>query len=264
MFNTLLHIYGPFSIHSFGLMLAIGLLITVYLAARSPLRAQIMSEKTFIDAIVIAVIAGLVGSRVLFVAQNWALMEQWPEALNLFNGGFSVLGSVIGVLAVMPLYLARHKVPLLSFFDLIAIYAPLLQAIARLGCFFAGCCFGMQTNVAWGITYTDPESFAPLCVPLHPTQLYSAVFLFGIFLIMVYGVRNCFKKRGYCLVMYLVLMSIERFCIDFFRGDREFFATPALSVFSVHQWISLVITLGAGVLAVYLHRRGSVNELAAR
>jgi phosphatidylglycerol:prolipoprotein diacylglycerol transferase len=264
MFNTLLHIYGPFSIHSFGLMLALGLLITVYLAARSPLRAQIMSEKTFIDAIVIAVIAGLVGSRVLFVVQNWALMEHWPDMFNVLNGGFSVLGSVIGVLTVMPIYLARHKIPFLSFFDLIAIYAPLLQSIARLGCFCAGCCFGLQTTVSWGIMYTDTESFAPLCVRLHPAQLYSAIALFGIFLIMVYGVQNCFKKRGYCLVMYLFLMSIERFSVDFFRGDREFFATPALGAFSVHQWLSLAIAVGAGLLAVYLHRHRSVKELAER
>lgn len=253
MLHTLVHIYGPFSIHSFGLMLAFGLAITVFLATRNPLRARIMSSDRFIDAISLTIITGLVGSRLLFVVQNWASLEHWTDIFSVWTGGFSVLGSVIGVLTLMPIYLAWHQIPFFLFFDLIAIYAPLLQSIARLGCFFAGCCFGSQTTVPWGIIYTDPESFAPLCTQLHPAQLYSSALLFGIFLILIYGAQNYFKKPGYCLAIYLFLISVERFYIDFFRGDHEFFDNEALKFLSVHQWISIGIAITASLLAVYIY-----------
>lgn len=251
MLHTLIHIYGPFSIHSFGLMIAIGLLITTHLALRHPLRKRIISHPDFINAIVIAISAGFIGSRLLYVIQNWHQLRHWTEVFTVWNGGLSVLGSVIGVLLVIPAYLKRHNIPLLPFLDIIAIHAPLLQSIARLGCFFAGCCFGAATRMPWGITYTDRESFAPLCTALHPTQLYSSLLLFGIFLCMFFIIQKRFKRPGQPLAFYLFLMSLERFSVDFFRGDREFFGLDWMLPLSSHQWISIGIAIVAGLLGLY-------------
>jgi phosphatidylglycerol:prolipoprotein diacylglycerol transferase len=261
--HTLLHLWGPFSIHSFGFLLALGLVIASYLAVRNPLRAKIMSSSTFFDAIALAIVAGVVGSRLLFVAQNWDSFDHWTDALSVWSGGFSVLGSVIGVLVIMPWYLVRQGVPLLAFFDLIALYAPLLQSIARIGCFLAGCCFGVHATVPWSVTYTDSDSFAPLCVALHPTQLYSSLVLFLIFLCMIYLVQPRVRAEGILLVMYLMLMSIERFMIDFWRGDREFFNEPMVQVFSVHQWVSLGIFMSAVLIYCVIGRCGTRKSVAS-
>ncbi len=90
--------------------------------------------------------------------------------------------------------------------DIVAIYAPLLQSIARIGCLFAGCCHGIATTVPWAISYNDPTSFAPLGIPLHPTQIYSSLLLFGIFLILRF-VATKPQPAGKILTLYLYLQA---------------------------------------------------------
>ena len=248
MRHTLMHIYGPFSIHSFGLLLAIGIIIAISLALRHPIRKKIMSTQAFLDAIAIAVIAGLVGARLLFLMQNWTDLQDWTDIFTIWEGGLSILGAVIGILVVMPFYMQSRKVPFLPFLDLIALHAPLVQSIARLGCFLAGCCFGAPTQAGWGVTYTDLESFAPLCTKLHPTQVYSSVLLLCIFLFLYFVAQYRVKKPGQLLALYLFLISIERFSVDFFRGDREFSPLSTFFGLSVHQLIAIFIALTALVI----------------
>jgi len=76
---------------------------------------------------------------------------------------------------------------------------------------------------------------------LHPTQVYSSLFSLGIFLLLYFVAQHRLKKSGQLLFLYLMLVGIERSVIDFFRGDREFFAYPGLQALSVYQWIALAI-----------------------
>ncbi|HZW60783.1 MAG TPA: prolipoprotein diacylglyceryl transferase [Candidatus Babeliales bacterium] len=244
MRRTLVHLYGPFSIHSFGLMIALGLLVFTWLVLRHQGRKKIISSEQLIDVLLIGVVTATIGGRALYIFAEGA---RWDDLLCFWNGGFSILGTVLSLLIVLPWYLYSRSIPILPFFDLVALYAPLMQAISRTGCFFAGCCYGLQTQVPWAIVYSDSESIAPLGTALHPTQLYSSIALLSIFLFLYYICQPLFKKPGQIVSLYLILISIERFSVDFFRGDQEFFANPSLQLFSINQWIALAL-LGIAII----------------
>jgi phosphatidylglycerol:prolipoprotein diacylglycerol transferase len=168
----------------------------------------------------------------------------------VWSGGLSVLGGIIAILLVIPWYLKYLKVPILSFLDVAALNAPLLHAISRLGCFMAGCCYGKASLLPWAITYTDVDSEAPLNIPLHPTQLYTALLLFLTFLFFRYVLQSRITTPGIMLMIYLMAESIIRFSMDYARNDIEYFSWDHDHIFSAHQWISIIMFCAslAGIL----------------
>ena len=218
--HTLLHIYGPIALHSYGFMIAIGLLAFIYLIRRDPRFRSLNLESHLIPAIMIGIVAGILGGRALFFATHPELFRQFTDLFSFWEGGFSILGSVIAIACTIPAYLWYYQIPMVRALDIIATYAPLLQSISRIGCFFAGCCFGVPTTKPWAIVYTDTGSIAPLYVCLHPTQLYSAALLLLIFSFMYFIGRTWLKKPGQQACTYFFAMALERFMVDFWRGDR--------------------------------------------
>jgi phosphatidylglycerol:prolipoprotein diacylglycerol transferase len=111
---------------------------------------------------------------------------------------------------------------LFSTLDVLAPAVALGQAIGRLGCFAAGCCFGTPSNVIWAVTFHDEGARAlvgvPLGIPLHPSQLYESL---GVFILLAW-LLNVLKRRrfpGQVFVFYLFGYSVLRFCLEFMRGD---------------------------------------------
>lgn len=254
--HTLLHIYGPFAIHSYGLAIAIGVLIFTYLVKRDSRFKNLDLENNFISIMLVGTIAAIIGGRLLFFFYQPEFFESPLNIISFWEPGFSILGSIIAVLFTVPLYLKYLQIPIVPFFDLIAIYAPLLQSISRIGCFFAGCCYGIPTTKPWGIVYTDTGSAAPLYMCVHPTQIYSAIFLLLIFAGMYFGFQHIFKKSGQLTCLYLILTSTERFIADFWRGDRNI--TPdSFYALSGYQLIAAGIALGATSILTWLSLRKS-------
>ena len=95
------------------------------------------------------------------------------------------------------------------------------QAIGRVGCFMAGCCYGMPTALPWGVTFRASE-IAPLGVALHPTQLYEMLFNFTIFALLFLR-RNRVTFRGEQILSYLFLYGATRSIVEVFRGDPRGF-----------------------------------------
>lgn len=252
MCRELIHIYGPFSICSYGVMVLIGILLFSYLINRDRSFCALITYNQYMDVLIAGTLAGLFGGRLLFVLSNWHGLHHWYDFFAVWDGGLSMLGSIIGVLLLLPWYLHHLKIPVLSFFDLIAIYAPLLQAVARIGCFLSGCCYGIQTDCPWGIVYHSLSSDAPCGIRIHPVQLYSSLLLVLIFIFMRYVVRRRWQRPGQLLLVYLLLVSAERFIIDFWRADREYFIGDHIHWLSLHQYIALclgIITL-VGLIAI--------------
>lgn len=239
MRRELLHLGGSISIYSYGLAMAIGVLVFVALCLRHPWRKKMMTSDAFIQATMVGLFLGVVGCRLLFVASNWHRFDHWYEIFYLWDGGLSMLGGILAILIFMPLYLRYYKIPALQLFDLAALYAPILHAIARLGCFMAGCCYGACTSLPWAITYTDIHSEAPLNITLHPTQLYTSIALIIAFLFLR-AIQNKVKP-GQLLMLYLMCEGLIRFSIDFLRFDHEFFVSDSFRFFTIHQWIALAL-----------------------
>ncbi len=244
--RELLHICGPISINTYGTVIVVALLIFVWLIHKHPLKKKLFAQIDLIQVLTVGVLLGIVGGRMLYLLSNLDTIESPIDLIDIWNGGFSVLGSVLAVLFGLPVYLRAQHIPVIPFFDLIAVHAPLLQSISRLGCFFAGCCYGKPTVLSWGILYKNADTFAPLGVYMHPTQLYSSLLLLIIFCIMYFIAQKKLKKPGQLIALYLLLMSFERFTVDFWRDDQEFFSNQFLYLLSINQWICLGVALGAG------------------
>ena len=250
-----LPIFGSLSIHIYGFFIMIGVCILLYALTHDKPRKKVLSLDNLYMLATYSIIGGVVGGKLVYLIeflQEYGI-SKWKQSMPFSGGGFSILGTIIGVGITLIGYLYYHKLPLLLITDRIALYAPLTQAIARLGCFFAGCCAGIPTDSFLAVVYTDAESLAPLYCSIHPTQLYSSVFLLIIFIFSFILEKKHFKKPGQLTAYYLILVSIERFSIDFLRDDRVLI----INNFSLMQLISLAL----GMLGLFLMINSSKNSI---
>lgn len=255
MYRELLHIHGDIYIHSFGVMIALGLLVFVWLTQRDPRFKALLTQDQFHSILSYAILAGIVGGRILYVISSWDIIEHPLEVFEIWHGGFSILGSIFGIIVILPWYLRKHNIPILPFFDLAAMYAPIIQAIARIGCFLAGCCYGKPSNLPWAVVFVDPASPAACGVPLHPTQLYSSLFSLLNFFLLYFVLQRYLKKPGQLFGAYFILAGFDRFIIDFWRADRIYFDASWSSALSMHQWIAIgLMIMGWSLIGISSYR----------
>ncbi|MFH1675040.1 MAG: prolipoprotein diacylglyceryl transferase [Pseudomonadota bacterium] len=250
MHPTLFHI-GNFAVHTYGFFIAIGFMLAISLAIREAKRVGEDGEK-IIDLALYILIAAIVGSRLLYVAINWGDFRADPlEMLRIWNGGLVFYGGLIGASFVTVWYLRKHQLHVWKTADILAPSIALGQSIGRIGCFFAGCCYGKVCDYWWCVTFTHPESLAPKGIPLHPTQLYSSVNAFLIYLVLI-GLRRSKKFEGELFWVYMLLYAITRSVIEFFRGDHR--GTLFGGLLSTSQTIGIVMAVVAGFMIWYLNR----------
>lgn len=253
MYRELLPIWGPISINSFGLCISVGFIFFMQLIFRSSARQALISDQQLNTLLLGGIAATLLGSRTLYLVQNWHSLHSWTDIFAVADGGLSIMGGILSCIIWVWFFSIAHHIPTLPLFDTLALYVPMLQAFGRLGCFCAGCCHGTTCNSWHAVTYTDPKSFAPLHTPLHPTQLYSALSLLVICLIL-YLIARRKPAPGTLLGVYLLLSGAERFVIDFWRADREFMPHHYLKLFSLHQWLALLFIMVAFMLLMLIPR----------
>ncbi len=223
MFPHIAHLYGPIWIQSYGFMIAVGLLIFLYFSINHPQRKKIISKDLYINGVFFGLLCGVAGGRLLYALSYPAeFTGRWHELFLPWIGGLTVIGAIIGVLIGGFWYLKRHHIPVLPLFDLVALFAPLMHAISRLGCFAAGCCYGAPAAaLLWAVTFINPDAHAPLFIPLHPTQLYASAASAITFSILFFLQKRLLKNPGIMLCSFLMLENIARFILDFWRGDRD-------------------------------------------
>jgi phosphatidylglycerol:prolipoprotein diacylglycerol transferase len=219
-----------------------GLAITTRLARKSGLPAEKITNLA-----VYCAIAGIIGAKLFMFLFNIGDYIRDPgqifsmatlQAAGVFHGGFIV------ALIFAYLYLERQNLPVLKTMDIFAPGIAVGQAIGRLGCFAAGCCWGKVCYLPWGVRFRS--NFAapvPLDKRLHPVQLYeSAADLLIFFVLYRFLGRN--HRTGQVIGLYLVLYSTARFIIEFFREHEQSLVGP----FSLTQWIALALFALGGVL----------------
>jgi phosphatidylglycerol:prolipoprotein diacylglycerol transferase len=222
--------FGNFKIYSYGVMVALGFLIAVYLASRQAQRVGIASQQIF-DVGLYALLSGIVGARVLHVLLNFGYYINRPLEIIMINqGGLAFQGGLLTGIIGAWIFIKRNRMPLWKTADVIVPYLALGEAIGRIGCFLNGCCYGIPTYLPIGIKLPGH------ILRLHPTQLYSSIFLLATFIVL----RKIYKKKrfdGLVFFSYLVIFSFGRFFLDFFRGDLR----PVLFGLRISQLISMGI-----------------------
>jgi phosphatidylglycerol:prolipoprotein diacylglycerol transferase len=252
---VLFQVWGPLSIHAYGVCIALGAVIAIFLLTRDQKLSKIVTQDQLMATLQLIIVSGYVGGRLGFLISESEPLQNYIMLFKFWEPGLSILGGIIGAVIALSSYLSWHKIPALPFLDRIALYVPLVQSFGRVGCFFAGCCFGVATSAWWAVVYTDPQHMAPLHVLIHPSQLYSAAILFLIFLLQYFYLQKISKPAGIMLCSYLILVGLERFLIDFVRWDRLFFDNQYFSCFSIHQWIAVVMMMSAIFGLMYIYKQ---------
>lgn len=270
MYPRLLEIPLPFSgvpsitIYTYGLLLAAAYLFGLKLAMVRGKKRQ-LDEVRVLDLGIYIIIAALVGAKLLLFLIDFRGYTSSPaELLNLAREGGVFYGGLVLAVAVALWYIRRVGLPLWTTCDVFAPGVALGNAIGRFGCFFAGCCYGRPTTVPWAVTFTDRfagmNSGTPLNVPLHPTQLYEAAAGAAILGLLLATESRGRRFAGRTFWLYVLLYSVARFVIEYFRNDPRG-TVPVLSiVFSTSQFISLILAPLAIVMLAYLSRRAHAPE----
>jgi phosphatidylglycerol:prolipoprotein diacylglycerol transferase len=246
---------GPLTLHTYGLLIAIGLVVGIIVAGRIG-RLQGIEFQKIMDMGLIIIITGIIGSRLAYVIINFSYYKTYPlDIFKLWNGGLVFSGGLIAVLLMMVWYAKKSGYSLWQLGDLWAPAAAVGQAIGRIGCFMAGCCYGKPTDIPWGVVFTDPRSLVPqdmLNIPLHPTQLYSSLSGFIIFIIlMILSVKKGFE--GQVLLWFLILHSTGRLLIERFRGDDRGLIFGG--VWTATQFLTVIILIVSVIMLFILKSR---------
>lgn len=255
MFPELLNI-GPLSIHTYGLMVALGILAGVWLGEYL-FRRSGGEPGRIIDMALIVVIFGLIGARLLYILVNLSYYSSNPlETIMLWKGGLVFYGGLLGGVLSLIVYIRIHGLPFWSTLDIAAAAVTLGHGFGRLGCFSAGCCYGKPTDLPWAVTFTDPRCLAVdvLGQPVHPTQLYSFLFLMGLtgLLVWLYP-RRRFPGQG--TAAYLILYGLFRFGVEFLRSDPRGSFSLLGTTLATSQWISMGAVFAGSVIYAVLSRR---------
>jgi phosphatidylglycerol---prolipoprotein diacylglyceryl transferase len=249
--------FGTVTIYTYGVLLAAAYLLGLQLALTRA-KARGLDSTKVMDLGIYIIISALVGAKLLLLVTDFQTFKSNPaELFNLLREGGVFYGGLIVAVVVALWYIRRVGLPLWTTCDVFAPGIALGHVIGRLGCFFAGCCFGKPTNVPWAVTFTNPFAAAnvgtPLNVPLHPTQLYEAgaELLILVFLLVTEKKGRPFAGRTFWL--YMLLYAISRYVIEFYRGDERGTVGP----FSTSQFISLLLAPLAVIMLIYLGRLSS-------
>lgn len=213
-------------LHTYGVLVALAFLTALWLAARLAKPAGLNPDAVTNLGIYCA-LAAIAGAKVMMFLVDIPYYSQHPGEIFSFGtlqAGGVFYGGLLAALGTAVWYMRKTHLPLLPAADVFAPAVALGHGIGRLGCFAAGCCWGVKCDRPWAVTFTNPVANqlvgVPLGVPLHPTQLYEAFAEFAIFGILFWRIRKP-HASGSIIALYLMLYSATRFTVEFFRTHEQ-------------------------------------------
>jgi phosphatidylglycerol:prolipoprotein diacylglycerol transferase len=223
VYPHLFHI-GSFALPTYGFFAALGMIAGLSVVFRLA-RFRGLDPDQMWNLGGLAAFSGILGAKILLILIDWREYAADPGRIfsvaTLQSGGVFSGGLVLAIVCSW-WYVRREKIPFLSAADVFAPGIALGHAFGRIGCLSAGCCYGRETNLPWGITFHNTwaaeYSGTPLNRPLHPTQLYECV-AEVINFAFLYWLCKRKKFEGQVISLFMIVYGIERFVFEFFRGD---------------------------------------------
>ncbi|MFW6131440.1 MAG: prolipoprotein diacylglyceryl transferase [Candidatus Aminicenantaceae bacterium] len=252
---------GSVTIHSYGFMMAIGV-IAAFLFVYYQGKKQGLPASKIIDMGFFVVLISLIGAKlILFIGDISLYINNPKELLSLLRSGGVFQGGLAFGFVFALWYMWKHKLPIWKVADIVAPGIALGHGFGRIGCFLAGCCFGRESSMPWGVTFSSQYASnitgVPLGVKIHPTQLYESVLNFLNFFVLFYLLKKK-KFDGQVFAFYIINYSILRFFVEFYRWHPDkYFLFPDASFylkFSFHQ-IFCVVGLAAGLILLMILRK---------
>jgi phosphatidylglycerol---prolipoprotein diacylglyceryl transferase len=255
---------GEWPVYTYGVLLAAAYLLGLQLAVWRA-RRQGVDATRVMDLGIWIIIAALVGAKALLVVVDWEYYRANPrEIFSLVRSAGVFYGGLIVATITGFALIRRYRLPVWTTADLYAPGIALGHVIGRMGCFFAGCCWGKPTDVPWAITFTNPAASlnvgTPLNIALHPTQLYEAGAELLILTLLLTTERRGRYFPGRTFWLYMLLYAVSRFVIEMYRGD------PRGEMFglSTSQFVSVLLVPLSLAMLFWLRRRGQTPNEPAR
>ncbi len=250
---------APVYVHAYGVMLLIGLAAGVWWLTRSG-RVHGFNLEDWIDFALVILLSGVVGARLLHVLLHLPEYGSAPATiLYVWHGGLSFHGGVGGAVIAGYVFARARKIPFPLLVDLSAPALALGYAFARIGCFLNGCCYGNESHLHWAVTFPPGTEAGAGGFPRHPTQLYAVAANAAIFAILA-KLAPRVRVRGNLFLLYLVLYSIYRFIVEFFRRGASAVVFAPLAPLTQAQTASIIIGLGALIWMLLRRRRIEPEE----
>jgi phosphatidylglycerol:prolipoprotein diacylglycerol transferase len=222
--------FGPLTIYSFGVFMALAALTAAWVVhaelKRSGYNPELASTMVFAAAI-----GGLLGARLLFIVEDWSNFLRSPWDFIFTGAGFTWYGGFLGGVLGVTWVVRKNNIPWLKAADIAAPALAIAYGVGRLGCHVAGDGdWGTVTDVPWGVAYTnaiigwvDPSTGVPYPpgVRVHPTPIYE--FLQSV---LVFGILWALRKKEYApgtlFWLYLALAGLARLVVEFWRLNPVF------------------------------------------
>ena len=208
------------TIYSYGAFIALGALLGFFYTAWQAKKQLNVPYDITNELILFILISAIIGGKFFIIFEDFQGFINNPmNLIRNFSQGFVFYGSLLFAIPTMLIFFRIKKIPTLQMLDIMAITACIVHGTGRIGCFMAGCCHGLPHNGFLSVIFTDPVCQAdPLNTPLHPTQIYSMVVIYGImvFLLVMSGRK---KFNGQLFLFYLILYSFGRIFLETLRGD---------------------------------------------
>ena len=224
MFPTLFRI-GPFVVGSYGAAMVIAVIAGI-LVCRPRARRFHVDQHAVIEMAIVIMAAAIIGSRAWYIALHLhEFSGNWLNAVNPFQSdrfgmaGLAMNGGVLLVFIALMLYARLKKISFFLLGDIIAPGFLLGAGIQRIaGCFLNGCCFGVPTNSAIGVTFPAGSVAAAYFpgIALWPTQIFASILGFAGF-ILVLRLERWYRFHGYTLGLVFIYYPLSRFFVDQFR-----------------------------------------------
>ncbi len=237
---------GPFSVRYYGLMWALAFYVGYVIFNRFVKREHL--PEGFLDSLLMYMIVGtVIGARLghcLFYEPDYYLSHP-IEILKIWHGGLASHGAAIGILIVLYLFARKQKVPMLYVIDRVVIAVAIGGAFIRLGNLMNSEIYGVETSLPWGFIFVRNGEV----LPKHPTQLYEALSYTAIFFLLywLYVKANGKLRNGFIFGIFLILLFGARFLIEYVKEPQVDFEKHM--TLNMGQWLSIpFIIAGIGFL----------------
>ena len=256
---------GPITVYTYGLLLAAAYLAGLQLALRRAKHAGLDPNKVM-DLGIWIIVSALVGAKALLVLVDFQYFVDNPgEIFSLVRSAGVFYGGLILAVAVGFYLIRKYQLPFWTTCDLFAPGIALGHTVGRLGCFFAGCCYGRETHVPWAVTFTNPLALAVRHAARGARCTRRSSTSPGAELLILLGLL-AFEKRGRSFPgrtfwVYMAVYAISRFVIEIYRGDER---GVVLDAMSTSQFISVLLLPLSIVMLYVLSKRGDGLPLARR
>ncbi|PKQ28251.1 MAG: prolipoprotein diacylglyceryl transferase [Candidatus Anoxymicrobium japonicum] len=238
MHREMFHI-GNLTVYSYGVMLAVGFLVAA-LVARRHLSRQYKDPDLIFDFMLAAVVGGILGARLFYVAGYWSYYSShMNEIIKVNMDGLVFYGGLIFGLAFGVLVGRWKKIKFWTTMDLAGLCVPLALAIGRIGCFLNGCCYGKPTGMAWGVSY---PAVCGIVGRRHPAQIYELILDLALFAFLWWK-KDEFVRDGTAFWVFVMGYSAIRFSMEFFREHASASAGPFFQFMSIGLFVVAVAVL---------------------